>query len=87
MNDTPYQLINGEPMVSLEGMALLMDLPADIVKAEWERQGGSSLTALSVPKSWVQRGRRVRKEVSAALGYEPGMKEALDYLAGKAGER
>lgn len=82
-----YTLINGEPMISMEGMALLMDLPADVVKAEWKRQGGTSLATFNVPKSWIQRGHRIRKEVSAALGYEPGMKETIDYLAAKAGTR
>lgn len=80
-----YTLINGEPMVSMEGVALLMGLPPEVVKAEFERQGGASISTLTVPKSWVKRGKRIRKEVSAALGYEPTLKESIDYLAKKAG--
>lgn len=83
-DESLYKLIGGEPMLSLDGMALLMDLPPEVVKAEWERQGGSSATAMTIPTSWIKRGKRVYKGVSAALGYEPGMKEAIDYLAAKA---
>ncbi|GAA4911387.1 hypothetical protein [Streptomonospora salina] len=84
MNDKYYSLIDGEPMISLDGMALLMDLPADTVRAKWQRQGGPDAGSLKVPEPWVKRGRRVRKEVAAALGYEPSLKESIDYLAAKA---
>ncbi|SFO14625.1 hypothetical protein SAMN04489713_104270 [Actinomadura madurae] len=79
-----YKLINGEPMISPAGLALLLDLPVEEVLAEYERQGkGAASGVLRMPAEWRRRGVRVRKETQAALGYEAGMKECIDYLASK----
>ncbi|MDA2805725.1 hypothetical protein [Nocardiopsis suaedae] len=77
-----YTLVNGEPMLSHRAVALLTGLPTDVVKAEWDRQAATA--TMTWPREWAKRGTRIRKEVSAALGYEPSMKEAIDYLAAKA---
>jgi len=86
-NEPLYKLIDGEPMLSHHAVALLIGLPAEVVKAEAERQGGAWAASMNFPNSWAKRGRRIRKEVSAALGYEPSMQERIDYLAKKAGIR
>lgn len=83
-NEPLYTLIVGEPMLSHRAVALLIDLPADVVKAEWDRQGAATQGSMAFPREWAKRGKRVHKEVAAALGYEPSMKEAIDYLAAKA---
>lgn len=80
-----YQEINGEPVVSTAGMALLMDVDEDALRAEIQRQRAAGREGLALPPEWIRRGHRVRKEVQLALGYEPGMKEALDYLAERNG--
>ncbi|SNT59113.1 hypothetical protein SAMN05443665_105156 [Actinomadura meyerae] len=80
-----YKLIDGEPMISPAGLALLLDLPLDDVLAEYERQTrGAANGVMQMPAEWRKRGVRVRKETQAALGYEAGMKECIDYLASKA---
>ena len=81
-----YKLIDGEPMLSTACVALLMDLPEDVLSAEMERQGcGGDPGTFRMPAAWAKRGVRVRKETQAALGYEAGLKEVIDYLAEKAG--
>jgi len=77
-----YRIIGGEPMVSPEGVALLVDLPVETVLAEYRRQRGPDGTGvLRMPAEWARRGQRVRRECWAALGYEAGMRECIDYLA------
>jgi len=87
MSDMPlYSYVNGEPMVSAEGMALLIGIPYERLKAEFDRQRAENPDAemFRMPRAWSRQGNRLRKEVQAALGYEAGMKECLDYLAAKA---
>lgn len=80
-----YRVVGGEALVSHEGFALLMGIPIDTFKAEVRRQqdasGAPGEFSFRVPAPWAKAGRRIRKEVAAALGYEPGMAEAIDYLA------
>lgn len=88
MTDTRplYKVIDGEPMLSTRAFALLMDLPEDVLRAEVERQREKNPDSpFRVSNEWRKRGVRVRKEVQAALGYEAGMKECIDFLADKAG--
>lgn len=82
-----YSYVNGEPMVSTEAMALLIGVPYERLKAEIERQRAenSGSDSFRMPRAWSRQGNRIRKEVQAALGYEAGMKECIDYLAAKAG--
>ncbi|PRX90846.1 hypothetical protein [Allonocardiopsis opalescens] len=86
MTDRPlYTLLDGEPVLSHEAVALLIDMPPETVRAEWQRQAAQGEPGMTLPTSWAKRGKRIRKEVAAALGHEPGMKEAIDYLAAKKG--
>lgn len=88
MSETPlYRMIDGEPMISTEAMALLMGLPYERLRAEIDRQRAENPESktFKLPRAWTRQGNRIRKEVQAALGYEAGMKECLDYLAAKAG--
>ncbi|SEN90298.1 hypothetical protein [Nonomuraea pusilla] len=82
-----YSYVNGEPMVSDEAMALLIGVPYERVRAEIERQRAENpgSDVFRMPRAWSRQGNRIRKEVQAALGYEAGMKECIDYLAAKAG--
>lgn len=83
-----YRMVNGEPALSDAGVALLVGVPPAEFKAEIDRQQeaanriGQTFT-FRMPPEWARQGNRIRKEVSAALGYEPGMKDALDYLAAR----
>lgn len=81
-----YTYVNGEPMVSTEAMALLMGIPYERLRAEIDRQRAENPESetFKLPRAWSRQGNRIRKEVQAALGYEAGMKECIDYLAAKA---
>jgi hypothetical protein len=88
MADKPlYTVIDGEPMISTEAMALLMGIPYERLRAEIDRQKAADPTSetFKLPRAWTRQGNRIRKETQAALGYEAGMKECIDYLAAKAG--
>ncbi|MEO3856133.1 hypothetical protein [Acrocarpospora sp. B8E8] len=80
-----YRYIKGEPVITDAGLALLVGLTVEDVKAEHDRQKElfGEDHAMFLPPGWQKLGRRVRKEVSAALGHEPSMKESIDYLAAK----
>lgn len=86
MTNPYYRIINGQPAVSDAGFALLMGVPIADFEAEVSRQQEAADRAgrdfrFRVPADWAKQGNRIRKEISAALGYEPGMKTAIDYLA------
>ncbi|GAA2861098.1 hypothetical protein [Nonomuraea rubra] len=87
MTDTPlYTMVNGEPMISTEAVALLMGIPYERLRAEIDRQKAENPESetFKLPRAWTRQGNRIRKETQAALGYEAGMKECIDYLAAKA---
>lgn len=83
-----YDYVNGERVLSTQAMALLTGVSYERVKAEIERQqaGASGTFSFRMPREWARQGNRIRKEVQAALGYEAGMKECIDYLAANAAE-
>ncbi|MFC4535689.1 hypothetical protein [Sphaerisporangium dianthi] len=84
-NQPLYRVIDGEPCISTAGMALLMGVPVEELRAEQARQRAAGVPAdrFQMPHAWIKQGRRIRKEVSAALGREPAMREVLDYLAAR----
>lgn len=88
MTEKPlYTVINGEEMVSAEAMALCIGIPYERLKAEFDRQRAENPDSetFKMPRAWSRQGNRIRKETQAALGYEAGLKECIDYLADKAG--
>lgn len=82
-----YTYINGELMLSAEGTALALGIPVEKLKAEWQRQKdlGIAETSFFLPVGWQRQGVRLRKEVQAALGYDAGLLECIEYLAAQPG--
>ena len=70
--------IDGEPVIDSEELALLLDLPTQVVE-EWSarNRGGQ---AVPIPGIWVARGRRAMRRLTRQLGHVPAMSEALEVL-------
>ncbi|MEZ7240779.1 hypothetical protein QYS60_23775 [Rhodococcus sp. GXMU-t2271] len=60
-----YRYIDGEPTLSAAGMALLLGVTEEQMRAQAERSG-TGIAAL--PEAWVKAGNRRRKEYEAATG-------------------
>lgn len=74
-----YKMINGEPMVSAAGMALLVGIPAEEIEGNFDETVQRGRTPLR--PEWIKNGIRRRKECAAAIGHEPSMVESLDFWA------
>ena len=74
-----YDHIDGEPVVSAKGLALLLGVPEDQVRA-LALFRGTGVDAL--PTDWVKAGLRRSKEYQAATGRDD-MLGALEYWARK----
>jgi hypothetical protein len=62
-----HKTIKGEPLISTEGLALLLGVDLDELKAEILRQRVDNPTApFATPTDWVKRGRRTARETMAA---------------------
>lgn len=72
----------GEVMLSADGMALLLGVPADEIR-EHTREHGNDPDAL--PDAWARQGRRRAAEARAATG-DDSMHAALMYYAQQTGE-
>ena len=72
-----YDHIDGEPVVSAKGLALLLGVPEDQVRA-LALFRGTGVDAL--PAEWVKAGLRRSKEYQAATGRDD-MLGALEYWA------
>lgn len=80
MSDTElYRIVDGEPMVSPKGVALLMGVTEDQVRAVSIFRGAD---VANLPPEWVKAGLRRRKEYEAATG-RTDMIGALEYWAAK----
>lgn len=87
--DRLTRVIDGEPMVSREGIALLFGVTADDIQTEMDRQGvpagGNPLAGgFVLPRDWIRRG----NEISARLHHQYGvttMADALTVLAIESG--
>lgn len=77
-----YRVVDGEPVISTAGMALLMGIPPEAIRAAWDEAAQAG--RMTLRPEWIQGGNRRRKECAAALGYEPTLQESLDYWAAKA---
>ncbi|MGI5162783.1 hypothetical protein ACQEU3_47255 [Spirillospora sp. CA-253888] len=67
--DDYITVLNGTPVINAAGMALLMDIPSDVLSAELKRQmGGKQAGAIQIPDEWVRRGRRNAKRCAALTG-------------------
>lgn len=78
-----YDYINGEPVVSAKGLALLLGVPEDQVRA-LALFRGTGVDAL--PDEWVKAGKRRSKEYQAATGRDD-MLGALEYWAQREAEQ
>jgi hypothetical protein len=74
------ELVDGEPMVSADGMALLFGISVELVRAHSAKVtcGGST----PIPDAWLKAGRRRAREAMAATGCED-MCSSLTYWAQK----
>ena len=78
-----YEDLDGQPVVSTAGMAVLLGVSHSAVQKH-AAQHGSGVIAL--PSDWVRAGKRRQKEFEAATG-ESGMKAAIDYFFALEGVR
>lgn len=74
-----YRIIDGEPMISAAGMALLHGITVEALTAEMTRQRQRT-GEFKMPTEWVRQGRRIAREAMAATG-STSMRDAIDYLA------
>lgn len=69
MSDQLFRQIGGETAISLESMALLLDVEPRILRAEYDMQmaiaPGSTFT---IPMPWIERGRRQTERVANLIG-------------------
>lgn len=77
-----YTYVDGEPVVSVKGLAILLGVPLDQVRA-LALFRGTGVGAL--PPEWVKAGKRRSKEYQAATGRDD-MLGALEYWAAKEGQ-
>lgn len=74
-----YRCVDGEPVISAKGLALLLGVPEDQVRALAATHGTD---VAHIPAEWVKAGRRRAKEYQAATGRDD-MLGALEYWAEK----
>jgi hypothetical protein len=74
------ELVNGEPMVSSDGMALLFGVSVELVRAHSAKASYGDRTP--IPEAWIKAGRRRAREAMAASGRDD-MCSALAYWAQK----
>jgi hypothetical protein len=72
------ELVNGEPMVSADGMALLFGVSVELVRALSAKSTRAGQTPM--PEAWLKAGRRRAREAMAATGHSD-MCSALAYWA------
>jgi hypothetical protein len=72
------ELVNGEPMVSADGMALLFGISVELIRAHSKKATHAGGTPM--PEAWLKAGRRRSREAQAATGYTD-MCSALAYWA------
>jgi hypothetical protein len=70
------ELVNGEPMVSSDGMALLFGVSVELVRAHSAKNTHGGRTPM--PEAWIKAGRRRAREAMAATGHND-MCSALAY--------
>ncbi|MDV2477844.1 hypothetical protein F8M49_25050 [Rhodococcus zopfii] len=77
-----YRYIDGEPVLSAAGMALLLGVTEEQMCAQAARSG-TAITEL--PEAWVKSGRRRSKEYQAATGRDDVL-GALEFWQARDGE-
>ena len=80
--DPLYTYVDGEPMLSTEGMAVLFGIPLPEVEAEMQRQGTRTL---AMPESWLASGRARTEEYRRVTGGND-MLGALEFWAKRDGK-
>lgn len=68
-------VIEGEPMLSVDGMQLLFGVGTELISAHFKR-------SMKIPDEWVKSGRRRAKEAQASTGVN-AMVDGLIYWARK----
>lgn len=79
-----YRHESGELLLSVEGIALLLGVDADDLRAHVAANDIGSLTEAPkwIPNEWLKQGRRRSREAMAATGID-SMQSALEYWAEK----
>ncbi|OZE81925.1 hypothetical protein CH304_12805 [Rhodococcus sp. 15-649-1-2] len=72
--------IDGDPMISTAGIALLFGISEELCNAEIKRQRSTGAEGFVPPGEWIRNGRRRQKEYQAATGRND-MQGALEYWA------
>jgi hypothetical protein len=72
------ELVNGEPMVSADGMALLFGISVELVRAHSAKASYGDRTP--IPEAWIKSGGRRAREAMATTGRDD-MCAALAYWA------
>lgn len=81
-NDPLYTYVDGEPMLSTEGMSVLFGIPLDEIEAEIARQGRDSMV---MPDVWLESGRARTEEYKRVTGGDD-MLGALEFWAKRDGK-
>lgn len=76
--------IDGEPMVSTAGIALLFGVSEELCAAEINRQRSMGCEGFVPPGEWIRNGRRRAAEYRAHTGRNDG-EGALEYWATREG--
>lgn len=74
-----WQEVDGEPMLSPRGMAILFGVDEAEVLAIARNEKPDGTGAGTIPQEWIRNGVRRRKAAQAALGYDAGMLQVLQY--------
>ncbi|MEH6794022.1 MAG: hypothetical protein V7694_07775 [Rhodococcus sp. (in: high G+C Gram-positive bacteria)] len=78
--------IDGEPMVSTAGLALLFGVSEELCKAEINRQEAMGCKGFVPPGEWIRNGRRRAAEHRAHTGRNDA-ESALEFWAAKEGRK
>ncbi|OZF00551.1 hypothetical protein [Rhodococcoides fascians] len=76
--------IDGEPMISTAGMALLFGVSEELCRAELQRQSDNGCEGFIPPGEWIRNGKRRAAEYRAETGRNDA-EGALSYWAAREG--
>ncbi|GAA1786228.1 hypothetical protein [Actinomadura chokoriensis] len=73
---------DGRDVPTIEGLALILALPVDVVRATIDERAERDAEGwFKLPRPWVRRSRRNVARVRARLGHRAGLVEVLGWLA------
>ncbi|MDQ7910787.1 hypothetical protein RB614_40480 [Phytohabitans sp. ZYX-F-186] len=85
-SDRMFMIINGEPILSVDGLSLLIDVPVAEIKAEAARQG-IDVQVMVLPAAWERQGRRIAVRLAVRGIGRGDIPAALDFLAAERARR